>query len=184
MIPTMRPAAAFIGVVPVMFAVICAIIIICIIASIRKVPADKAYVAKMYGAPDSAGSRKILREGVHFLMPFLTQITQIIPLTEQHLDCPQQICNSADGQKLLYRISADWQITNPERFMNSISQPEQSLAKLLQQSANTLIAAEPAQNVLADPHAASERLKAALIPAAAQWGVSVLQIGFTAEAGS
>lgn len=144
---------------------------VAVLAVFRRVTIFEYERAVQYRQGRSAGT---LGPGVHWILPFLTSIVRV-DVRPTFLAVPGQEVLTADGIGLKITVVAKYQVTDPERTLNTVAAYRDALYTEVQLALRSIVGGAPVDTVLAGRLEIGKQLLAIVAPRAAEYGVSVLE---------
>ncbi len=156
------------GLIALLVLVLFAIIVLAKTAIV--VPQQNAYVVERLGKFHGT-----LNAGFHILMPFIDVIRYRLPLKEDALDIPEQICITRDNVQVGVDGVLYLKVMNPERSAYGISNYRYAITQLAQTTLRSEIGKIDLDKTFEERTAINIAVVSELDKASDPWGVKVLR---------
>ena len=142
------------------------VILVLLALSVRRVPQGFEYTVERFGR-----FRRVLRPGLHFLLPFMDRIGARQEMRERHLLLEAGEMLTLDQVPVRVDATAFWQVQDAARASYEVEDLETSLRALLTVSLRTLVGERDLDTLLGSRPALNAALLTAADDAAGVWGV-------------
>jgi regulator of protease activity HflC (stomatin/prohibitin superfamily) len=136
-----------------------------IVQSVVKVPADSAYVVKTLGRVS-----RVLDPGLHLVVPIISQVAARISMLDQVLDVPVASCAMSNGTRLSVRGTVRFRVSDPARAVAEVADFRAALPKLATSEWTRVLGESDPLDALTAVRASESTIRTA----AAAWGIDVL----------
>jgi len=151
--------------------IILALLIVLIVTNIRVVPQAQAYVVERLGAYYATW-----HVGVHFKMPLIDRISQIVPLKEQVIDFRPQPVITKDNVTMSIDTVVFYQITDPKTYTYGVENPLQAIDNISTTSLRNIIGELELDETLTSRDVINTRMRSILDQATEPWGIKVHRV--------
>lgn len=151
--------------------IILALLIVLIVTNIRVVPQAQAYVVERLGAYYATW-----HVGVHFKMPLIDRISQIVPLKEQVIDFRPQPVITKDNVTMSIDTVVFYQITDPKVYTYGVENPLLAIDNISTTSLRNIIGELELDETLTSRDVINTRMRSILDQATEPWGIKVHRV--------
>ncbi|MDB8790734.1 SPFH/Band 7/PHB domain protein [Romboutsia sp. 1001216sp1] len=120
--------------------------------------------------------RKVADTGVHFLVPFLDQMSYIIDLRENVVDFPPQPVITKDNVTMQIDTVVYYKITDPVRYVFEIADAITAIENLTATTLRNLIGELDLDETLTSRDVINTKMRAILDEATDKWGIKVNRV--------
>ena len=119
---------------------------------------------------------KVADTGVHFLVPFLDQMSYIIDLREKVVDFPPQPVITKDNVTMQIDTVVYYRITDPARYTFEIANPITAIENLTATTLRNIIGELDLDETLTSRDLINTKMRAILDEATDKWGIKVNRV--------
>ncbi|MGL4912557.1 MAG: SPFH domain-containing protein [Romboutsia sp.] len=120
--------------------------------------------------------RKVADTGVHFLVPFIDQMTYVIDLRETVVDFPPQPVITKDNVTMQIDTVVYYRITDPARYVFEIANPITAIENLTATTLRNIIGELDLDETLTSRDVINTKMRAILDEATDKWGIKVNRV--------
>ena len=142
-----------------------------IVSCLKIVPQGYEYTVETFGK-----FSKILRPGIHYLVPIAERIGQRVNMMEQVLDIPSQDVITKDNVQTEINALLYFQIVDPFKATYEINNLPNAIEKLTQTTLRNIIGELELDETLTSRDTINKKLSAVLDDATDKWGVKVNRV--------
>lgn len=151
--------------------IILALLIVLLAVNVRVVPQAQAYVVERLGAYYATW-----HVGVHFKMPLIDRISQVVPLKEQVIDFRPQPVITKDNVTMSIDTVVFYQITDPKTYTYGVENPLQAIDNISTTSLRNIIGELELDETLTSRDVINTRMRSILDQATEPWGIKVHRV--------
>ena len=152
-------------------AILVILILVLIFTGIKIVPQTSVYVVERLGS-----FKKILKNGINFIFPFVDRIVLKESLKERVLDFPAQDVITKDNVTMKIDTVVYMQITDPKLYAYGVEKPLFAIENLTATTLRNLVGDLELDETLTSRDSVNEKLRAILDEATDAWGVKVIRV--------
>ena len=120
--------------------------------------------------------RKVADTGVHFLVPFIDQMSYVIDLRENVIDFPPQPVITKDNVTMQIDTVVYYRITDPARYVFEIANPITAIENLTATTLRNIIGELDLDETLTSRDIINTKMRAILDEATDKWGIKVNRV--------
>ena len=120
--------------------------------------------------------RKVADTGVHFLVPFIDQMSYVIDLRENVIDFPPQPVITKDNVTMQIDTVVYYRITDPGRYVFEIANPITAIENLTATTLRNIIGELDLDETLTSRDIINTKMRAILDEATDKWGIKVKRV--------
>lgn len=120
--------------------------------------------------------RKVADTGVHFLVPFIDQMSYVIDLRENVVDFPPQPVITKDNVTMQIDTVVYYRVTDPVRYVFEIADPITAIENLTATTLRNLIGELDLDETLTSRDVINTKMRAILDEATDKWGIKVNRV--------
>jgi regulator of protease activity HflC (stomatin/prohibitin superfamily) len=154
----------------IIFLVLVALAIILIVASVKVVPQQSAYVVERLGK-----FYAVLQPGINFIIPFFDRIAYRHSLKEKAFDIPEQVCITNDNVQVQVDGVIFIQVIDPMKASYGVSNYIFAVTQLAQTTMRSEIGKIVLDRTFEERTHINQAVVEAIDEAAISWGVKVLR---------
>ncbi|MBO5138479.1 MAG: SPFH/Band 7/PHB domain protein [Bacilli bacterium] len=154
-----------------LFIIILIIIAIIIVSGIKIVPQSKAYVVERLGAYD-----KTLGTGLHYKLPIIDRIANVVTLKEVVRDFAPQPVITKDNVTMQIDTVVYYQITDPKLYTYGIENPISAIENLTATTLRNIIGELELDQTLTSRDIINSKMRSILDEATDSWGIKVNRV--------
>ena len=147
------------------------LILIVVISGIKIVPQSKAYVIERFGAYD-----KTWQTGLHFLIPIVERISNVVSLKEQVADFAPQPVITKDNVTMQIDTVVFFQITDAKLFAYGVERPLMAIENLTATTLRNIIGDLELDNTLTSRDTINAKIRSILDEATDPWGIKITRV--------
>ena len=151
--------------------VIVAVVVIIGLSCVKVVKQSKVGIIMRLGK-----FRKVADTGVHFLVPFLDQMSYIIDLREKVVDFPPQPVITKDNVTMQIDTVVYYRITDPVRYTFEIANPITAIENLTATTLRNIIGELDLDETLTSRDIINTKMRVILDEATDKWGIKVNRV--------
>ena len=151
--------------------VIVAVVVIIGLSCVKVVKQSKVGIIMRLGK-----FRKVADTGVHFLVPFLDQMSYIIDLREKVVDFPPQPVITKDNVTMQIDTVVYYRITDPVRYTFEIANPINAIENLTATTLRNIIGELDLDETLTSRDIINTKMRVILDEATDKWGIKVNRV--------
>ena len=151
--------------------VIVAVVVIIGLSCVKVVKQSKVGIIMRLGK-----FRKVADTGVHFLVPFLDQMSYIIDLREKVVDFPPQPLITKDNVTMQIDTVVYYRITDPVRYTCEIANPITAIENLTATTLRNIIGELDLDETLTSRDIINTKMRVILDEATDKWGIKVNRV--------
>ena len=136
--------------------------------TIRIVPQRSALIVERLGR-----FPKVLKSGIHFLLPYIDQVPQKFDLKEESIEVPPQECFTKDEVRVLIDCLIYISVADPEKACYGVEDYRTAAIQLAQTTTQAAIAKLDLDQTAEERDLISRRVVEVLSQTANQWGIQV-----------
>ena len=121
---------------------------------------------------------RVADTGVHFLVPFLDQMSYIIDLREKVVDFPPQPVITKDNVTMQIDTVVYYRITDPVRYTFEIANPITAIENLTATTLRNIIGELDLDETLTSRDIINTKMRVILDEATDKWGIKVNRVEF------
>ena len=152
-------------------AIFVAIMLILITMGVKIVPQTEVYIVERFGS-----FRKILKNGINFIIPVVDKIVLKETIKERALDFPAQDVITKDNVTMKIDTVVFLQITDPKLFAYGVVKPFFAIENLTSTTLRNLVGDLELDETLTSRDSVNEKLREILDEATDPWGVKVIRV--------
>ncbi len=153
------------------FIVILILVVIIIIPNVKIVPQSKCYIIERLGSYHTTWSN-----GLHFKIPFVDRISQIVSLKEIVKDFPPQPVITKDNVTMQIDTVVYFQITDPKLYTYGIENPVNAIENLTATTLRNIIGDLELDQTLTSRDVINSKMRSILDEATDPWGIKVNRV--------
>ena len=147
------------------------IILILVISGIKIVPQAKAYVIERFGAYD-----KTWQTGLHFLIPIIERVANVVSLKEQVADFAPQPVITKDNVTMQIDTVVFYQITDAKLYSYGVERPLMAIENLTATTLRNIIGDLELDNTLTSRDTINAKIRSILDEATDPWGIKITRV--------
>ena len=147
------------------------IILILVISGIKIVPQAKAYVIERFGAYD-----KTWQTGLHFLIPIIERVANVVSLKEQVADFAPQPVITKDNVTMQIDTVVFYQITDAKLYSYGVERPLMAIENLTATTLRNIIGELELDNTLTSRDTINAKIRSILDEATDPWGIKITRV--------
>lgn len=120
--------------------------------------------------------RKVADTGVHFLVPFIDQMSYVIDLRENVVDFPPQPVITKDNVTMQIDTVVYYRVTDPVRYVFEIADPITAIENLTATTLRNLIGELDLDETLTSRDVINTKMRSILDEATDKWGIKVNRV--------
>ncbi|MPM26560.1 hypothetical protein SDC9_73064 [bioreactor metagenome] len=120
--------------------------------------------------------RKVADTGVHFLVPFIDQMSYVIDLRENVVDFPPQPVITKDNVTMQIDAVVYYRVTDPVRYVFEIADPITAIENLTATTLRNLIGELDLDETLTSRDVINTKMRSILDEATDKWGIKVNRV--------
>jgi len=120
--------------------------------------------------------RKVADTGVHFLVPFIDQMSYVIDLRENVIDFPPQPVITKDNVTMQIDTVVYYRITDPARYVFEIANPITAIENLTATTLRNIIGELDLDETLTSRDIINTKMRVILDEATDKWGIKVNRV--------
>ena len=151
--------------------VIVAVVVIIGLSCVKVVKQSKVGIIMRLGK-----FRKVADTGVHFLVPFLDQMSYIIDLREKVVDFPPQPVITKDNVTMQIDTVVYFQITDPKLYTYGVERPLSAIENLTATTLRNIIGDMTVDETLTSRDIINTKMRQELDDATDPWGIKVNRV--------
>lgn len=153
------------------FYVILILLIVLLAVNVRVVPQAQAFVVERLGAFYATW-----HVGVHFKMPLIDRIAEVIPLKEQVIDFRPQPVITKDNVTMSIDTVVFYQITDPKVYTYGVENPLLAIDNISTTSLRNIIGELELDETLTSRDVINTKMRSILDQATEPWGIKVHRV--------
>lgn len=155
----------------IVLLVLVVIILIVIIANLKVVPQAHSYVIERLGAYHDSWNT-----GLHFLVPFIDQISKKVSMKEQVIDFPPQPVITKDNVTMQIDTVVYFQITDAKMYTYGVERPVSAIENLTATTLRNIIGEMELDHTLTSRDVINTKIRVILDEATDAWGIKVIRV--------
>jgi regulator of protease activity HflC (stomatin/prohibitin superfamily) len=159
------------GAMPVVLALLIAVVLIVIVTNIRIVRQASAFVVERLGA-----FQDVWPVGLHFKIPFIEKIARVVSLKEQVYDFAPQPVITKDNVTIQIDTVVYLQITDPKLYTYGVQYPERAIENLTATTLRNIIGDLELDQSLTSRDHINGQMRVILDEATDAWGIKVNRV--------
>lgn len=152
-------------------AIILGILAILVISGIRIVTQTKKYVVERLGA-----YHKTWGVGIHWLIPFIDKVVEVVSLKEQVKDFEPQAVITKDNVTMQIDTIVFYQVTDPKLYAYGVEQPIMAIESLSATTLRNIIGELDLDTSLTSRDIINTKMRTILDDATDPWGIKVNRV--------
>jgi len=153
------------------FIIILILVVIFIIPCIKIVPQAKAYVVERLGS-----YHQTLSNGLHFIIPFIDRVANVVSLKEKVKDFAPQPVITKDNVTMQIDTVVYFQITDPKLYTYGVENPINAIENLTATTLRNLIGELELDQTLTSRDIINSKMRSVLDEATDPWGIKVNRV--------
>ena len=155
----------------VFLIILLAIIVVLVVANIKIVPQEHAYVIERLGAYSTTWS-----VGLHIKIPLIERVANKVTLKEQVVDFPPQPVITKDNVTMQIDTVVYYQITDPKLYTYGVEMPMSAIENLTATTLRNIIGDMELDESLTSRDIINTKMRSILDEATDPWGIKVNRV--------
>ncbi len=151
--------------------IVCAVLIIAIIANIKIVPQAKSYVIERLGAYHATWGT-----GVHFTIPIIDKVAKRVSLKEHVVDFPPQPVITKDNVTMQIDTVIFYRIVEPKLYTYGVERPMMAIENLTATTLRNIIGDLELDSTLTSRDVINSKITSVLDDATDPWGIKINRV--------
>ena len=159
------------AIILIVFGVFLFIMLLVVISNIRIVKQTNKYIIERFG-----GYAKTWGVGVHFLIPFVDRVAEVVSLKEQVKDFDPQPVITKDNVTMQIDTIVFYQVTDPKLYAYGVENPISAIEFLSSTTLRNIIGELDLDETLTSRDVINVKMRAILDEATDPWGIKVNRV--------